>query len=273
VAHVVSGMRQLWHLERGEKRVREDLEPHTTVIVCGIGCSGNFSYWVNTYMLHSLHGRSIPAAQGVKLANRDLTVIVHAGDGDTYGEGLGHLMHAARRNSDITVFIHDNQVYGLTTGQPSPTSFKGTKWKVAPEGVFASPLAPLPLALIAGATFIGRGFSGEQKHLSELIAKAVQHKGFSLVDIAQPCVTFNRVNTWKWWNDHIYKLEETEYDPHDYEIALQKAQEFANKIPIGVLYEIDKPTFDDEYRALNAEAPVRVLIDAIDVDTLMARHV
>ena len=125
-----------------------DLAPHNTAIVCGIGCSGNLSYWINTYVLHSLHGRSIPVAQGVKLANSDLTVIVHAGDGDTYGEGLGHLLHAARRNIDITVFVHDNQVYGLTTGQPSPTSFKGTKWKVAPEGVFASPVAPYPLRLL-----------------------------------------------------------------------------------------------------------------------------
>jgi 2-oxoglutarate ferredoxin oxidoreductase subunit beta len=249
-----------------------DLAPHKTAIVCGIGCSGNLSYWINTYVLHSLHGRSIPVAQGIKLANGDLTVIVHAGDGDTYGEGLGHLLHAARRNIDITVFVHDNQVYGLTTGQPSPTSFKGTKWKVAPEGVVASPVTPLPLALLAGATFVGRGFSGANKHLSELMVKAIQHKGFSLVDIGQPCVTFNQVNTWKWWNDHVYTLEETEHDRFDYELALKKAQEVGDKLPIGVLYEVDKPTFDDEYRSLNAEPLAHVPIDNIDVDKLMARH-
>ena len=249
-----------------------DLAPHKTAIVCGIGCSGNLSYWINTYVLHSLHGRSIPVAQGIKLANGDLTVIVHAGDGDTYGEGLGHLLHAARRNIDITVFVHDNQVYGLTTGQPSPTSFKGTKWKVAPEGVVASPVTPLPLAMLAGATFVGRGFSGENKHLSELMVKAIRHKGFSLVDIGQPCVTFNHVNTWKWWNDHVYTLEETEHDRFDYELALKKAQEIGDKLPIGVLYEADKPTFDDEYRSLNAEPLAHVPIDNIDVDKLMARH-
>jgi 2-oxoglutarate ferredoxin oxidoreductase subunit beta len=249
-----------------------DLAPHNTAIVCGIGCSGNLSYWINTYVLHSLHGRSIPVAQGVKLANSDLTVIVHAGDGDTYGEGLGHLLHAARRNIDITVFVHDNQVYGLTTGQPSPTSFKGTTWKVAPEGVFASPVTPLPLAIIAGATFVGRGFSGENKHLIELMGKAILHKGFSLVDIGQPCVTFNHVNTWKWWNDRVYKLDDAEHDRFDYELALKKAQETSDKIPIGVLYEAEKPTFDDAYRSLNTETLAHAPIEDVNVDKLMARH-
>jgi 2-oxoglutarate ferredoxin oxidoreductase subunit beta len=208
----------------------------------------------------------------VKLANSDLTVIVHAGDGDTYGEGLGHLLHAARRNIDITVFVHDNQVYGLTTGQPSPTSFKGTTWKVAPEGVFASPVTPLPLAIIAGATFVGRGFSGENKHLIELMGKAILHKGFSLVDIGQPCVTFNHVNTWKWWNDRVYKLDDAEHDRFDYELALKKAQETSDKIPIGVLYETEKPTFDDAYHSLNTETLAHAPIEDVNVDKLMARH-
>ncbi len=249
-----------------------DLNPETTAIVAGIGCSGNYCYWTKTYMFHGLHGRPIPAAQGVKLANDELTVIVHAGDGDTYGEGLGHLLHAARRNVDISVFIHDNQVYGLTTGQPSPTSMQGTRWKVAPEGVIAAPVTPLPLVLVAGATFVARGFSGKNEHLSTLMERAIKHEGFSVLDIAQPCVTFNHVNTWKWWNQHVYTLDETNHDPSDYGRAFQKAQEFGDKIPIGVIYETDKPTFNEKYRPLNPETLAHVPIDNIDIEPLMRGH-
>ncbi len=258
----------IWHAEKNAF-AHMDVNPDTTVIVAGIGCSGNYCYWTNTYMFHGLHGRPIPAAQGVKLANDDLTVIVHAGDGDTYGEGLGHLLHAARRNINISVFVHDNQVYGLTTGQPSPTSMQGTRWKVTPEGVIALPVTPLPLVLVAGATFVARGFSGQNEHLSTLMERAIKHEGFSVLDIAQPCVTFNHVNTWKWWNEHVYRLDETDHDRSDYGQAFQKAQEFGDKIPIGVIYETDKPTFNETYRALNAQTLAHVPIDNVDIKPLM----
>lgn len=248
-----------------------DLPPHKVVIVCGIGCSGNFGYWVKTYVFHSLHGRAIPGAQGIKLANNDLPVIIHAGDGDTYGEGLGHLLHAARRNIDITLFVHDNEIYGLTTGQPSPTTKTGFKAKVSPQGTIESPINPLPLVLNAGATFVGRGFPLEVEHLSDVMAKAITHKGFSVVDILQPCVTFN--NTWKYWKERVYKLEETDYDPSNYAGALEKAKEFDSRVPIGVIYQTDMPRFDQKYNKIHKGPLVFEPLDAIDVTPLLENQV
>jgi 2-oxoglutarate/2-oxoacid ferredoxin oxidoreductase subunit beta len=248
-----------------------DLLPHKVAIVCGIGCSGNFGYWVKTYVLHSLHGRSIPVAQGIKLANDNLPVIVHAGDGDTYGEGLGHLLHAARRNIDITILVHDNEIYGLTTGQPSPTTKKGFKAKVSPQGTIESPINPLTLALSAGATFVGRAFPLDVEHLSDVMAKAIDHKGLSIVDILQPCVTFN--NTWKYWKERVYKLEETNHDSSNYEKALEKANEFDSKVPIGVIYQVDMPRFDQTYGTLHKGPLVFEPIDAIDVAPLFDNQV
>lgn len=213
-----------------------ELDPHRTVIVFGIGCSGNMANTVKVYGFHGLHGRSIPVAAGVKLANHDMKVIVIAGDGDCYGEGLSHFIHGARANHDITVIVHDNQIYGLTTGQTSPTSSTGTKTKSTPAGVLETQLKPLALAITAGATFVARGFAGDQPHLTELMKKAIAHNGFSTMDIYQPCVTFNRTNTYDWFRERIVKLEKTRYKTNDRIKAIKKLHE-EEGLPIGVFYQ------------------------------------
>src|SRR5665213_2022060 len=164
---------------------------HRVATISGIGCSSNFPGFIETYGMHTLHGRSLPVATGLKLANHDMTVLVTGGDGDGFGIGCGHFVHAMRRNIDLLYLVMDNQIYGLTTGQTSPTSRIGMKTKSMPYGNIETPLSPLALALAAGATFVGRGFSGDQKHLTELIKRGLQHKGFSFIDVFSPCVTYN----------------------------------------------------------------------------------
>jgi len=233
------------------------LKPWNIVIVSGIGCSSNITHFLSTYGFHSIHGRSVPVASGIKLANPELTVIAAGGDGDGYGIGVGHFIHAMRRNLDITYIVMNNQIYGLTTGQASPTSEKGMETKSTPEGVIENPVNPLALALASGATFVARGFSGDAKGLGDLIAKGIQHKGFSLVDVLSPCVTYNKVNTYDWFRQRAYALEKEGHDPSDYHAAFARATEWPNldqkrdRIGIGVFYErTDIPTYEDLEPAL-----------------------
>lgn len=222
-----------------------DVDPSQVVIVSGIGCSSNLPHFVKSYGYHSLHGRSLPTAQGIKMANPNLIVIAAGGDGDGYGIGVGHLVHACRRNLDMTYVVMDNQIYGLTTGQTSPTSDFGSKTKSSPDGNYEYPLNPLLLAISAGATFVARTFSGEPDHMSEIIAKAIQHKGFALVDDISPCVTYNKKNTYQWYKERVYKLEDVGHDPYDITQAIQRATEWEDKIPIGIFYiNPDKPSHD-----------------------------
>ena len=208
-----------------------------TVVVGGIGCSGNIANWVGTYSVIGLHGRGIPLAVGIKLANPKLTVIVNAGDGDTYGIGTNHLIHSARRNEDITVIVHNNQVYALTTGQTSPTSEKGMKTKTTPYGNPDEPIDPIKILLSSGAKFIARGFSGDVNHLKELFKEAILFKGFSVVDVLQPCVTFDKIHTYKWYQERISYLTEENHNFNDICSAFKKADEFPKKIWIGVFYK------------------------------------
>ncbi len=203
--------------------------------VSGIGCSSNLPGFFRTYGIHSLHGRSNPVATGAKLANPDLTVVVAGGDGDGFGIGLGHFIHNMRRNIDITYLAMDNQIYGLTTGQTSPTTMIGTKTKSTPEGNIEHPLNPMALALVSGATFVARAFSGEIAHMTEVFAKAIQHKGFSFVDCFSPCVTYNKINTYPWFKSKVYKLEDKGHDPKNFGAAMTAAME-EEKLPIGVFY-------------------------------------
>lgn len=214
---------------------------HNTVIVYGVGCHGNMRDWMHVYGVQGLHGRTLPVAQGIKLANNTLTVIAVTGDGDCIGEGGNHFLHAAKKNPNITVIIHNNQVYGLTTGQASPTAQLGLKTKSTPEGVMEAPVNPLSLALVAGGTFVSRGFSGDIPHLTETLSKAITHKGFSVVDTLQPCVTFDKVHTYEWYRKRIYKIEH----PMEKREALDKSTEWGEKIPLGVLYEEQKETLED----------------------------
>ncbi len=221
------------------------IEPKDLLVVSGIGCSSNLPGFIHAYGIHSLHGRAVAVATGAHLANTDLKVVVTGGDGDGYGIGVGHFIHAMRRNLDITYVVMDNQIYGLTTGQTSPTTTKEHRTKSTPNGNIELPLNPLALAITTGATYVARGFSGEQKQLAELIAGGIAHKGFSLIDVFSPCVTYNKVNTYAFFKERVYKLEENGWDPSDAARSLQKSFEWGEKIPLGVLYKSEQPTYED----------------------------
>lgn len=221
-----------------------------TVIVTGIGCSGKACHYINTYGFESLHGRSVTVASGVKLANHELTVIAEGGDGDGYGIGSAHFLHSFRRNINITYVVHDNAVYGLTTGQAAPTAQKGMKTKSTPHGNLELPFNPLAVAIAAGGTFVSRTFAGDLMHMKETFKQAIAHKGFAFVDVLQPCVTFNKLNTFQWWQQRVYKLESVNHDPTNKALALEKAFEEMDsnysKIPIGIFYKEQRPTYEDE---------------------------
>jgi 2-oxoglutarate ferredoxin oxidoreductase subunit beta len=211
---------------------------HDVAVVSGIGCSSNLPGFINAYGMHTLHGRSLPVATGLKLANHELTVLVTGGDGDGFGIGAGHFVHAMRRNIDLTYIVMDNQIYGLTTGQTSPTSRVGMKTKSMPYGNIEAPLNPVALALSVGATFVARGFSGEQKHLTDLIKQGIRHKGFSFIDVFSPCVTYNKDNTYPWFRPRVKKLEDdTDYDPADWIGAMERSLQWGDEIPIGRFFE------------------------------------
>lgn len=208
-----------------------------TVVVSGIGCSGKISGYVKSYGYHSLHGRALPAAQAVKTANKDLTVIVAGGDGDGYGIGAGHFVHAVRRNIDVTYIVMDNRIYGLTKGQMSPTSDLGFVTGTSPHGTVETPSQPLALAIANGATFVAQGFSGDMKHLTGLLQAAIEHEGFSLVNVFSPCVTYNKKNTYQWFRDTLVKMDGTEvvHDPSDKMAALRMA--LAPETYYGLFYQ------------------------------------
>jgi 2-oxoglutarate/2-oxoacid ferredoxin oxidoreductase subunit beta len=218
--------------------VELQIPKHEVATISGIGCSSNFPGFIDTYGMHTLHGRSLPVATGFKMANHAMTVLVTGGDGDGFGIGCGHFVHTTRRNVDLLYLVMDNQIYGLTTGQTSPTSRVGMKTKSMPFGNIESPLNPVSLALAAGATFVGRGFSADQKHLTELIKQGIEHKGFSFIDVFSPCVTYNHDNTFQWFRPRVKKLEDNpEYDSSDWSMAMAKSLLWGDEIPIGKFFE------------------------------------
>jgi 2-oxoglutarate/2-oxoacid ferredoxin oxidoreductase subunit beta len=228
------------------------LQPHQVVVISGIGCSSNLPGYINTYGMHTLHGRSLAVGTGVKLGNHDLKVICVGGDGDGYGIGGNHFLHTMRRNIDLTYIVMDNQIYGLTTGQTSPTSAKGMKTKSTPHGSVENAINPMPLAMVGGATYVARGFSGKQKHLVEILKGAITHKGFSLVDVFSPCVTYNKDNTYQWFNPRVKILEEQGYDPTDFQKSMTTAYQWGDEIPIGVIWRrTDLPSLEDQEPVLH----------------------
>lgn len=238
--------------------VELNLKPENVLLVAGIGCSGNGVNFLQSYGWHSLHGRALPTAVGAKLANQDLTVIVMAGDGDGYGEGMSHFIHSLRGNADITYITHDNKLYSLTTGQAAPTTDKGTKTKSTPDGLIEVPANPISLALSAGGSFIARGFSGNAEHLKELLKKAIVHHGFSLVDVFQPCVTFNHINTFKYYFDRLYNLDEKAgYSSGNKELAFKESLVWGDKIPYGLFYQDSRPTYGSNLPQLKGQALVK----------------
>ncbi|MBX5436027.1 MAG: 2-oxoacid:ferredoxin oxidoreductase subunit beta [Alicyclobacillaceae bacterium] len=222
-------------------------EPHEVAVISGIGCSGRISGYINTYGFHGVHGRALPTAQGVKLANRHLTVIASGGDGDGFGIGLNHFMHAVRRNMDITYIVMDNQIYGLTKGQHSPTSAHGFKAKTTPAGNIENALVPVQIALAAGVSFLAQGFSSDVNQLVRLIEEGIRHKGFSFINVFSPCVTYNKINTYDWYREHVYNLDEVpDYDPTDYNQAMKVIAE-SHGLCTGVIYkDVNRPAYEDQ---------------------------
>jgi 2-oxoglutarate ferredoxin oxidoreductase subunit beta len=235
--------------------VELQVEPRNIVTISGIGCSSNLPGYINTYGMHTLHGRALAVATGVKLANHDLTVVVTGGDGDGFGIGGNHFIHTIRRNVYLAM---DNQIYGLTTGQLSPTSRLGMKTKSTPFGSVEGPINPISLALAAGATFVARGFSGEQKHLTDLIKQAIRHKGFSFIDVFSPCVTYNHDNTYPWFKQRVKKLEDdSAYDSSNWIMAVEKSQIWGEEIPIGKFFQrADIPSLHEAEPVLDEGGPL-----------------
>lgn len=238
------------------------------VCVYGVGCHGNMYNWMKIYGFVGLHGRTLPVAQAIKLVNHKLPVICISGDGDGLGEGGNHFIHAAKRNPDVTVILHDNQVYGLTTGQASPSAKQGFKTKSTPEGVTDNPLNPLALAITAGATFVARGFSGDTAGLTKLMIQAVEHKGFALVDVMQPCVTFDKVHTYPWYRERVYYVDEG-YDPTNKIKAFEKSQEWGDKIPLGIIYREERPTSESLEPALQEKPLVEQSLESPHFNDLL----
>jgi 2-oxoglutarate ferredoxin oxidoreductase subunit beta len=213
------------------------LEPENLAIVSGIGCSGRISGYINCYGFHGVHGRSLPIAQGLKMANRELTVIASGGDGDGFAIGMGHTVHALRRNIDMTYIVMDNQIYGLTKGQTSPRSAEGFKTKSTPQGSIESALSPIEMALASGATFVAQSFSSNLKQLTTVIEEGIKHKGFSFINVFSPCVTFNKINTYDWFKEHVVDLEEIpDYDSSNRVMAMTKLMETGGMLT-GIIYK------------------------------------
>lgn len=237
-----------------EAMVELNIEPHKLMVVSGIGQAAKFPHYTKCNTFNGLHGRSLPAATGIRLANHEMRVIAVTGDGDCYGEGGNHLMAAMRRNINVKLFVHDNQIYGLTKGQPSPTTGEGMVTKNMPFGVISEQFNPMALAVALDCSFAARGFAGDTEHLKGLMKEAINHDGFALLDILQPCVTFNEVNTYDWYRKRVYHLEQ-DYNPEDRKAAFSKALEWGDRIPLGVIFRSHRPTFEGRLPML-AEKPL-----------------
>ena len=232
------------------------LAPHEILLVSGIGQAAKTPHYLNANVFNGLHGRSLPVAIGAKLANTGLTVIAESGDGCMYGEGGNHFFAALRRNLDITILVHDNRIYALTKGQASPTSISGFVTKAQPRGVLSSSFNPLAMAVAMGCGFVGRGYVAKQEELVELIARAIRYRGTALVDIQQPCVSFNHVNTYQWYGERCRPLPD-DYDAGDFELAFRTALEFGDRIPLGVIYEKEpQAVFEDNFKILKEKEPL-----------------
>jgi len=233
-----------------EALAESGLRPEDTLFVSGIGQAAKAPHYFRCNLFNGLHGRSLPVATGARLANPDLKVFVESGDGCNYGEGGNHFLAGLRRNVDLTVLVHDNQIYGLTKGQASPTTGQGHVTKAQPQGNPDAPIQPLSLALAMGCGFVARGFTGKQEQLKALIQRAMDHPGFALVDILQQCVSFNKVNTFAWYKERCYELDDS-HDPTDWQSAMVKSREWGDRIPVGVIYDNpDRPTFESHFPVL-----------------------
>lgn len=241
-----------------------NLPAHEVVVASGIGCSGKLPHYVKTYGFEGIHGRALPAATGIHLANDRLTTVIAGGDGDGYGIGMGHFVHTMRRNMNMTYIVHDNEIYGLTTGQASPTTKHGVKTKSTPHGSIEKEVNPLMIALAAGATFVARGFSGDIPYLSNLIAEGIKHRGIALIDVFQPCVTYRKDLPYDLYQKKIYKLEAEGHDPANFEQAMKRCQEY-ERWPVGIFYKEEKPIYTDELPFIKDSPLVKHDISNVDI--------
>jgi 2-oxoglutarate ferredoxin oxidoreductase subunit beta len=250
----------------------QDIAPYEILIVTGIGCGSKLPHYMKVNGFHTLHGRPVAVATGARLANHGLRIMVVHGDGDGYSEGLSHFLNAARRNINIVDLVQDNRVYGLTRGQYSPTSERGKRTPTTPEGSIDGPVQPLAMAISAGATFVSRGYSGELKHLAWIIGEALKHPGYALVDVLQPCVTWNRAYAYDYYNERVYKLEdEPGYDPADRTAAWEKAYEWGERIPIGIFYRGEPlSTYEEQVPALKAGPLVKQPLEKLRSEQIEA---
>ncbi len=245
------------------------LEREQVVVVSGIGCHGKISDYVNVNTFHGIHGRVLPFATGVKLANPDLTVFGFSGDADCYDEGWDHFCHAVRRNIDVTLIVHNNMVLGLTTGQTTATSQTGFRTKSTPFGSVVPPLNPIAHALVSSGSFVARGFAGDPKHLQGLIVQAAKHRGFNYIDVFQPCVTLNYLNSFEWFRQRVYKLEDTGHNVSDRQKALEKSFEWGERIPIGVFYKDERSTFSDNLPQVKGVPLTKLPIEDMDISRII----
>ncbi|WP_347274177.1 2-oxoacid:ferredoxin oxidoreductase subunit beta [Candidatus Kuenenia sp.] len=240
------------------------------LFVSGIGQAAKLPHYIRCNCFNGLHGRALPVAVAAKIANHKLTVVITTGDGDCYGEGGNHFIHNIRRNLDITLIVHDNQIYGLTKGQASPTTDPGYQTKFQPEGVIEEPLCPLEMAIAIGAGFVARGYAADYEHLSWLILEGIKYKGFALIDVLQPCVSFNKKNTFEWYSKRIYKVNDDEsYNPEDKMLAFQKSCEWGDRIPIGIIYRAEKKTFEEKTGLTERSPLVEEQIENIDISDIV----
>lgn len=245
------------------------LERDQVIAVSGIGCHGKINDYVNVNAFHGIHGRVLPLATGIKLTNPNLKVIGFSGDADCYDEGWDHFCHAVRRNIDMTLIVHDNMILGLTTGQTTATSETGFKTKSTPYGSTVPPLNPIAIALISNGSFVARGFAGDPKHLQSLMAQALKHRGFNYIDVFQPCVTFNYLNTYEWFRKRVYKLEDVGHDASDRHKALEKSFEWGDHIPTGIFYKDERPTFRDNLPQVKDMPLTKMSLENIDVSSII----
>ncbi|MGQ9858192.1 MAG: 2-oxoacid:ferredoxin oxidoreductase subunit beta [Thermodesulfobacteriota bacterium] len=247
------------------------LAPHQVLFVSGIGQAAKAPHYLNANVFNGLHGRAIPVATGAKLANPELVVIVESGDGCMYGEGGNHFLAALRRNMDMTLLVHNNQVYGLTKGQASPTSPQGFVTKAQPDGVPSAPFNPIAIAVALQAGFVARSFAGMPEHLRDMIQEGIRHKGLSLIDILQPCVSFNHVNTYEWYRKRCKPLP-PDYDPEDWERAMGESLKWGDEIPVGIIYRNHRPTFEEHFRVLKEGPLVGRRVDTGKLEAILDHY-
>jgi 2-oxoglutarate/2-oxoacid ferredoxin oxidoreductase subunit beta len=248
-----------------------EISPRDLLLVSGIGQAAKLPHYIRCNCFNGLHGRALPIAAGAKIANRNLTVIITTGDGDCYGEGGNHFIHNIRRNLDVTLIVHDNQIYGLTKGQASPTTDPGYATKVQRSGAVLAALHPLELAIALGCGFVARGFTGEIDHLAELVKAGIRYKGFALIDVLQPCITYNRKNTFAWYKERVYHIEDEKgYDRTDKPSAYQRAAQWGEKIPIGIIYETATATYEEKTGLDTMPPLVQKAVPAVDIASLVS---